>query len=437
MKHILEELDTDTTSVPPSEADRDNSRHLIVDGMAVVQSVANGCSKNVRSCCEMSKIFVAAIDNLACKYYCTRVIFDNYERSQSIKDILRYESEESSASETIVEDETPIDDILFNRKTKDRLTVYLADKLLQTSKNIIVTVTRESVKSINTDVNPRTPVSTQEEADTLMILHAVEIVQTGFSVDFYTQDTDWLLLLLRRHNLIGDNPRILTGPKECRRWILITNIYNAIGEKRAKALPGMHALTGSDTTGHINGVGKKTALKCLFACSDETLDSIAELGEGNSPSSHVVDGCMKYLCTLISSGNLNPGEIRWKTFLTLSSVTSIDKIPPTYGAWYQHILRAHLQANIWLQDIVVDPVFLDPLNFGWKLNDNLKMQPVLTSSEDIASTDTLAQLVKCNCGVSKCARRCTCKQNNYTCTELCKCASNEDCLNTHPIVEDM
>ncbi|KAH3842221.1 hypothetical protein DPMN_115717 [Dreissena polymorpha] len=100
---------------------------------------------------------------------------------------------------------------------------------------------------------------------------------------------------------------MLTGHNDSRRLISITDIYNAIVEKKAKALPAMHTLTGSDTTGHIHGVGKKTALKCLLACSDEALDVIARLGEGDLPSPDVVNECMRYLCSF-SSSNLSPGE---------------------------------------------------------------------------------------------------------------------------------
>ncbi|KAH3691079.1 hypothetical protein DPMN_191754 [Dreissena polymorpha] len=79
----------------------------------------------------------------------------------------------------------------------------LNNNLMTIIVTIIVTVTREGVWSNNNEFNQTTPVSTQEEADTLLIIHAVEIVQTGFSVDFFSQDTDWLVLLLRRHDILG------------------------------------------------------------------------------------------------------------------------------------------------------------------------------------------------------------------------------------------
>ena len=186
--------------------------------MAVSQAVVNGCNKSVKTTCEViSEISVSTIDNLAKKYCCTRVIFDNYAKPHSLKDTLRYGA--NKTSDIIIDDKTAIDSILSSRKTKDRLTLYLAKKLFNNSNERIVTVTREGVRSNNNEVNPTTPVSTQEEADTLMIIHAVEIVQTGFSVDFFSQDTDWLVLLLRRHDILGSLPRMLTGHKDLRRLI--------------------------------------------------------------------------------------------------------------------------------------------------------------------------------------------------------------------------
>ena len=38
-------------------------------------------------------------------------------------------------------------------------------------------------------------------------------------------------------------------------------IYVALGVERVAAFPGFHALTGSDTTGHIKGKGKSSTSK--------------------------------------------------------------------------------------------------------------------------------------------------------------------------------
>ena len=159
LRKALEEYDTEVIDVQSITTERDDSIQPSVDGMAVVQSVVNGCNKSVNTTCEvMSKIFVSTIDNLAKKYLCTRVIFDNYAKPHSLKDTLRYDANETS--DIIVDDQTAIDSILSSRKTKDRLTLYLAEKLLNNSNERIVTVTREGVRSNNNEVNPTTPVST-------------------------------------------------------------------------------------------------------------------------------------------------------------------------------------------------------------------------------------------------------------------------------------
>ena len=53
------------------------------------------------------------------------------------------------------------------------------------------------------DFIPKTLVSFHENADTLMMLHALEIAETGEGVDFFSQDTDWMELILKRMQIIG------------------------------------------------------------------------------------------------------------------------------------------------------------------------------------------------------------------------------------------
>ena len=62
-----------------------------------------------------------------------------------------------------------------------------------------------------------TGVSTQEEADSLMNHHAVEVASNGMNVHIYPQDTDVLFLALRRTPLLGDHSAAITGTTERRR----------------------------------------------------------------------------------------------------------------------------------------------------------------------------------------------------------------------------
>ena len=108
--------------------------------------------------------------------------------------------------------------------------------------------------------------------------------------------------------------------------------------------------------------------------------------------------------------------------------SGVDKLPPTSGAWKQHTMRAHLQASLWSQDIVLHPTIPDPCTLGWRREEECLM-PVL--SEEQAAPEAVVELLCCNCGASKCASaRCTCRRNHLQCTELCGCEANEECCNT-------
>ena len=66
-----------------------------------------------------------------------------------------------------------------------------------------------------------TGVSTQEDADTLMIHHAVEVASSGMNVHIYPQDTDVLFLGLRRTPLLGDRSAAIMGTTERRHKVFI------------------------------------------------------------------------------------------------------------------------------------------------------------------------------------------------------------------------
>ena len=78
-----------------------------------------------------------------------------------------------------------------------------------------------------------TSVSTQEEADTLMIHHAVEVASNGINVHIYPQDTDVLFLALPRTPLLGDRSAAIIGTSERRHNIFIQPIYEKLGPEKS------------------------------------------------------------------------------------------------------------------------------------------------------------------------------------------------------------
>jgi len=121
----------------------------------------------------------------------------------------------------------------------------------------------------------------------------------------------------------------------------------------------------------------------------------------------------------------------------------VDLLPPTFGAWAEHVKRAHWQSAIWEQDLCLHPVVPDPTKLGWA-KENERFMPVL--SKVAPAPAAVVELVRCSCGTSnpnrtnKCtSARCSCRVNELACTELCRCeADMEVCqnINGHIDAED-
>ena len=249
-----------------------------------------------------------------------------------------------------------------------------------------------------------------------------------------------LLLALRRADQLGETAQLIMGTGERRRTVLLKPIYDYLGPQKSKALINWHALTGCDTTGHIQGKGKQTCFKAYLEADVEALSAIEHLGEGDHPSESVIKGCETFLCSLFCPKDqkiTKSSELRWYLFKQLKEDQGVEKLSPTPGAWREHILRAHLQANIWQQDLVSQPSIPESALLGWSESDG-HLKPVLTRVS--IAPESILQLVRCNCkqpdkrAGTLCHGRCSCKKANVVCTELCKCEAEDRCNNVNVLV---
>jgi len=150
--------------------------------------------KNFKDCKDLGVSYVQLIDSKARGNDQVRVIIDNYTKVSSLKERTRQlcRGDIKGTRSYIVDSLTRIRDkctSLASNDTKNSLTLYLAEQLIGTSTSAkLMTATRQSVTT-NFECLTTTGVSTQEEADTLMILHAAEVARSGFVVHIYSQDT--------------------------------------------------------------------------------------------------------------------------------------------------------------------------------------------------------------------------------------------------------
>ena len=159
--------------------------------------------------------------------------------------------------------------------------------------------------------------NTQKEADTKMMLHAVNIAARGFKkLDIYSSDADVLVLVLRRYPLLPTESRLVVGLGSNIRYLNLQKIYQELGPLKASALPGFHALSGADVTGAFFGKGKISWWKAFNKTTDDILQALASLGSSPVVSEELMQTIEQFVCEvyLPDTKITNIGELRWWLF---------------------------------------------------------------------------------------------------------------------------
>ena len=128
------------------------------------------------------------------------------------------------------------------------MTALHADKYIDTIRNeIIVVTTKECAKFNSIDVNLLD--NNQEEADTLLILHALY-------AEKITIITPVFIIALQKYPLLGPKVFLQLGTGCKRREVHLEPNYHELNPVIVEGLIAFHAFTESDTTGRIAGKGK-------------------------------------------------------------------------------------------------------------------------------------------------------------------------------------
>ena len=119
-----------------------------------------------------------------------------------------------------------------------------------------------------------------EEADTRLLFHAKHAsVESDEPIIIRSPDTDVLVLAVF---MCGEYPEYFplvfrVQHQKAWRYISVPSISGKLDAQVCKALPGMHAFGGSDSTSQFAGRGKKTTMKLLLE-NPKFLDAMCSLG---------------------------------------------------------------------------------------------------------------------------------------------------------------
>ena len=159
--------------------------------------------------------------------------------------------------------------------------------------------------------------SDQEEADTKLILHAIDATNSGATdLQIHSPDTDVLVPALRRYPQLCENTVFVTGAGQRDRMIPLKPIYGALGEERAALLPGFHAMSGADNTGSFYGNGKPVCWKAFYQSTKDVIAAFTELEAASNVSIATLSGIEKFVCNLYMPNTRfsQVKDVRWWLF---------------------------------------------------------------------------------------------------------------------------
>ena len=190
--------------------------------------------------------------------------------------------------------------------------------------------------------------SNQEEADTKVILHTMNVLEEGFTVVLRSPlgDTDIMVLALV---LISDLTKVFMNYRngKNRKRLSLKEIRLLQSEK--EALVGFHSFTGNDYIPSIFQKGKKHCWS-IAKCSETFLEAFSELGADWEMTDEVVLALEKYVCALYRSKNNSVNELRYELFLKQQKkegkVIDLAAVPPCFSSLYLQIKRANYVSKI-------------------------------------------------------------------------------------------
>ena len=189
----------------------------------------------------------------------------------------------------------------------------------------------------------------QAEADTRILLHLANAAVHGHSKEYVrTVDSDIVVLALWFFDTLGLSELwvgVGTGMKY--RDIPVHSLHAGLGPSKSIALTLFHSLTGCDTTSQFLGCGKKTAWAVWNSFLDLTDTLVALTLNPNMfgiESIHM-QRIERFVVLMYSKrcGAAGVNEAILRVFT--SGTKSLESIPPTQAALFQHVKRAILQSS--------------------------------------------------------------------------------------------
>lgn len=365
------------------------------------------------------------------------VVWDTY-RSSSIKESAREKRGKGIRRKVAGPNKIPgkWQEFLRDSDNKEELFAFLSKKVataeFPTGKVVAIT---SGQKVLIRGADHSMPDNNHEEADTKILLHLQDTLQTGSCTCLVrTVDTDVIVIITGKFHQLqalcpAANIWVAFGTGKNFTHFHINTIAHALGEEKSTALPTFHSFTGCDTVSAFFGKGKLSAWAAWKHYSEVT-EAFKYVAENPftalDANSHHFRLLERYTVVLYdkTSQLSSVDEARRQMFCHRDKI-SMEALPPTQAALLQHSNRAVYQASIWTTADQPQQQAPSPEGWGWTMDKDSNAWLPFWTTLPIASA-ACRELVKCACkGATGCGSRCGCKKGGWPCTRRCKCTCDK------------
>ena len=182
-------------------------------------------------------------------------------------------------------------------------------------------------------------------------MHLANAAVHGHSKAYvHTVDSDIVVLALRFFDTLGLS-KLWVGfgtDKKCRD-IPVHSLHAGIGPSKSITVILFHSLAGCDTTSQFLECGKKTACAVWSSFTDLTDTLVALTLNHNmfgTESIHM-QRMERFVVLMYSKGSRAAGVSEARLRLFTFGTKSLESIPPTQAALFQHVKRAILQSRFY------------------------------------------------------------------------------------------
>ena len=238
--------------------------------------------------------------------------------------------------------------------------------------------------------------STQEEADTRLLLHALHAARTGSNAVIVTaEDTDVMLLCLAFQKDIPCPIYQKCGTQNRTRFVDISKLALSLGDSVCDSLIGLHAFTGCDTVSAFASRGKLNALK-LMQRDITYQETFSQVGQSWDVQPQLFEKVQQFTCRMYvaASSTTEVNDLRYQLFCAKRGEIESNLLPPCRDCLFMHLLRANYQAAIWKCCLHAHPTVPDPTKCRW-IDDDGKL--AIHWMRSLPAPDAVLELLACKC----------------------------------------